>query len=292
MGAYKIEDLEEKGPKYAMALLLNCLKEGQPFVTYGSIRDELQYQLKIEHIFSVHIGHVAGALMNAIIEIYPNAPLINVLITNPEGIPGKGAGEYLADRYNDNSCKHWKTVSRTRKLALVERERRKILSYPHWEKISTKLFGDRTKTKLKKKAGTENDGLPKDGRRYGGEAESKEHKALKAWVAKNPQKIGLSKSFGKGVTEHYLLSGDSVDVFFSNGIEFVTVEVKSCRSNDVDFQRGIYQCVKYRNVKEAEYLPSRIKVRAILITERKLNNELMARARMLGVRWKTVTVDK
>ena len=81
MSTYTVEDLSMEGPQYAMAMLLECIKKGEPFVTYGEIRDELEFQMEIDKIFTVQIGHVAGTLMNEILEIDPKAPLINVLIT-------------------------------------------------------------------------------------------------------------------------------------------------------------------------------------------------------------------
>ena len=111
-------------------------------------------------------------------------------------------------------------------------------------------------------------------------------------MAKHPHKIGLRKSFGAGECESKLLSGDTVDVLFKNGNDFVTVEVKSCRSNDEDFRRGIYQCIKYRKVKEAEQLPNKARVQTVLVTERELNSELKTRARLLKVRFKCVSVNK
>ncbi|MBX3649073.1 MAG: hypothetical protein KF766_15560, partial [Rhodocyclaceae bacterium] len=135
-------------------------------------------------------------------------------------------------------------------------------------------------------------GTPPVGKRYGGLPESDEHKRLKAWVASHPDRFGISATWGKGEPEHELLSGDTVDVVFSDGLDFVLIEVKSCRSNDDDYRRGIYQCVKYRSVKEAERLPHRSRVRSILVTERKLEATLAARARLLGIRVICVKVNK
>lgn len=178
-----------------------------------------------------------------------------------------------------------------KKSELVNQEREKILLYD-WEIINQKLFGNNAKKLLRKTEGTEKDGKSANGKNYGGEAESEEHKILKEWVAANPQKIGLKKSFGVGVTESNLLSGDTIDVLFSKGTEFITVEVKSCRSNDDDLRRGIYQCVKYKSVKEAEHFPNQATVQAILVTERELNTELKIRAQLLGVKAICVFVNK
>lgn len=292
MGNYTIEQLCEDGPQFAMAMLLLCLKSGEPFVTYGAIRDELEYQLNIETIFPTQIGYVAGSLMNKILEIDPKAPLINALITRPTGLPGEGVGGYFADRYKNRNYRNWKTVSPKKKGALVDRERSKILRYQEWERLNKALFGSTAKSKLRKQHGSEIDGFSPTGKNYGGPAESEEHKKLKKWVAAHPQEIGLRKSFKKGLPESCLLSGDTVDVLFADGNNFVTVEVKSCRSNDEDFRRGIYQCVKYRKVKEAEHLPNKVKVQSVLVTERELNYELKARARLVDVKFKCVSESK
>ena len=291
MSHYRVKQLGDVGSQFAMAMLLNSLQFGEPFITYGAIKKELEHQLQIENIFSTHIGHVAGSLMNRILEIDPEAPLINVLITRPNGLPGKGAGSYFADRYKVESYRKWDEVPPKKKRHLVNLEREKILLYNNWEKLNAKLFGPTAKDKIRKEIGSEQDGFSKSGKNYGGPAESDEHKKLKAWVACNPDKIGLMKEFGIGETESSLLSGDTIDVLFSNGINFATVEVKSCRSNDDDFRRGIYQCVKYRKIKEAEHFPYRIKVKTVLVTERELNPELKERARLLKVEFKQVKVN-
>ena len=64
MSSYTLEQLGNEGPQFAMAMLIPCLKSGEPFITYGKIRDELQHQLQIRTIFPTQIGHVAGSLMD------------------------------------------------------------------------------------------------------------------------------------------------------------------------------------------------------------------------------------
>lgn len=87
---YTIQQLRNEGPKYAMAMLLQCIEAGEPFLTYGALARVVECQLGIEKIFPTHIGHVAGALMDMALAIDPKAPLINLLIIRPDGIPGKG----------------------------------------------------------------------------------------------------------------------------------------------------------------------------------------------------------
>lgn len=256
-------------------------------MTYGAIKVELEYQLDIESIFTVQIGSVAGTLINDILSADPNAPLLNVLIARPSGIPSIGAAGYLADRYGDERLRAWDSIDKEQKLEIVERERKKIFAYPNWEALATKLYGSQKSRRVRELQGNEYDFKAVEGR--GGEAESEEHKRLKEWVSKNPSKIGIPKPALTEV-EARLLSGDEIDVLFSSGMSFHTVEVKSRRSNEADFLRGIYQCVKYREVKRAEQAPFKVEIETILVTEGKLSPELAERAKLLGVKWKQVSI--
>lgn len=287
MSTYTIKQLCDDGPQFAMAMLIECIKNGEPFVTYGAIARELEYQLEIHKIFVVKIGSVAGTLMNRILEIDPEAPLINALITSSNGIPGSGVGGYFADRYNNDDFRSWGDIPKDEKRIIVQKEREKIFKYKKWKYLNKKLFGKRVTLNKKTKVHTDSE-FSNHGR---GGGESEEHENLKKWVSNNPRKIGINKLFKTSEVESRLLSGDVIDVLFSSGISFKTVEVKSYRSNDNDLKRGLYQCVKYRAVKKAEHLPFKINVEAILVTERELPSELKERAKLLKVRLRVVKVN-
>ena len=85
---------------------------------------------------------------------------------------------------------------------------------------------------------------------YGG-GEGAEHKRLKEFIAKHPEKVGI-KYVVLAENERGLLSGDSLDVFFElkNGNR-VAVEVKPSTAPNEDVTRGIFQCVKYKAVMDA-----------------------------------------
>jgi hypothetical protein len=111
-------------------------------------------------------------------------------------------------------------------------------------------------------------GAERDGQTRGGPAESEEHKRLKAYVLAHPTLVGAKGRLVDQRDEYCLLSGDEVDVFFAKDDEFWLVEVKSERSNEQDFIRGCYQCIKYRAVFEAQLrrtLPDS-RVHAALVT--------------------------
>ena len=290
--SYTVEQLRNVGPPFATAMLLHAIEARHPFVTYAAIKEELEYQLGIERIFPPQIGQVAGSMMDQILEMDPRAPLINVLITRGNGIPGKGAGGYLAKRYNDPKFDRWKQLSHQEKVQTIAHERDLVFKYPHWKRIYHQLFDPSVLKKLRPVTFSEKDGKQARSGGYGGEVESKDHKILKDYVARHPAKIGLGREYKLVATEADLLPGDSVDVLFARGTDFVTVEVKSCRSNDPDLERGIYQCVKYREVKRAEFQPTSINVRSILVTERELPSDLKDRARLLDITSKVVRVNE
>lgn len=283
MVSYTVEQLRDDGPQYAMALLLKALEDGEPFVTYGAIKRELESQWAVDRIFPTQIGNVAGSLMNQILAIDESAPLINMLITRSNGIPGKGVSGYLYDRYGKKKYRDWDSLPIHKKIKVVEHERELVFNYPHWYKISQTIFGKGVQ--LIDKPSKFYDHY------YGSGGESDEHRNLKRYIANNPKSIGLGIRFGSGTEEVLLLSGDIVDVYFSKGIDYKMVEVKSIKSSDNDLQRGIYQCVKYREVKKAEHAPFFVNVESILVTERDLPEELKHRAKTLGVRHKVVVVN-
>ena len=85
---------------------------------------------------------------------------------------------------------------------------------------------------------------------YGGEGDA--HRKLKEYIFNNPHVIGI-KEYIEKENEHILLSADRIDVWFKmyDG-SGVAVEVKSSKSSDADVMRGLYQCVKYKSIMDAE----------------------------------------
>jgi hypothetical protein len=96
---------------------------------------------------------------------------------------------------------------------------------------------------------------------YGAGGGGKEHKSIKEYICAHPESIGIKKvEFAE--TEHILLSGDRLDVYFEykdrkrKGQKLlqnrhVAVEVKPSTAPEEDITRGIFQCVKYQAVMDA-----------------------------------------
>ncbi len=108
---------------------------------------------------------------------------------------------------------------------------------------------------------------------------------MKEFVAKHPETVGLPASAALGDIEEPLESGDVLDVFFQHGHDQIAVEVKSARSGEADIMRGMFQCVKYRAVLEAQQAAAGFpqSARAILALEAKLPQKFQALKNILGV---------
>jgi hypothetical protein len=80
---------------------------------------------------------------------------------------------------------------------------------------------------------------------------SPEHKKLRDYIAIHPELIGFRNKTSVN-TEYPLKSGDLVDIVFMNETKVLGVEVKSKRSGEDDHERGIFQCIKYREILKSE----------------------------------------
>ncbi|MBC7283907.1 hypothetical protein [Hoeflea sp.] len=230
---------------------------------YGQIQHRIEAELGFSRIGrATRIGGVVGELMWRIGKADPDAPLINVLVVGQsDRLPSSGAGGFMADYFGEEvlgkkGAKErypdlWKKYS----IKAADEVHEKDAAY--WCEVHKKVFGqplsvDEIKRERgQRKQGAEEDGLPAGGRRYGKGGESEEHRALRLWTKRNPGKIDSRFAGAIAETEFDLLSGDRVDVMLRHRAKWIALEVKSRRSNEADYIRGVYQCVKYRAVLEA-----------------------------------------
>ena len=125
-------------------------------------------------------------------------------------------------------------------------------------------------------------------RRFGSGGESPEHKALKLFVRDNPARVGVGKGC-RATVEYVLPSLDQVDVYFQGEDECVAVEVKSKISDRVtdDYERGIYQAIKYlallKAMSQVEEHGICGEVRAMLVLETAMPARMRALAKRLSV---------
>jgi hypothetical protein len=206
-------------------------------------------------------------------ETPPHLSTVVVLKGNQnEGLPDDGVKVYWLD---------YEHLNEADRRAKVLREYRRILQ-----------FGNRWLDILKRleipaiDAGDSGPAMSSKGWSSGGESEA--HKALKAFAASKPERFGADASF-TAMEEYALRSGDEIDVFFKSPDKWVGVEVKSRVSDALlsDYQRGIYQVVKYAAVLRAQagidHPAAPPKVTVYLVLEGALPQQFAAEAKALGV---------
>ena len=294
MSAYTTDQLKTKGLSWTLGYLLPVIA-AKTTLSYGRIAELLARDLKIRgRVFPTHIGGVAGGLMDCLHDYDESIPLINVLIVRQgTNQPSSGVDGYLRDWFDISDD----PMPQIKKRRLVSDAAQEVYAYPHWERVYKRVFkkGAPAADPLSEVLGSEKDGLPPDpiAKRHGGESESKEHKLLKAYVLKHPTSIGLQVRPKNARDEFLLLSGDEVDVYFESEGRVDLVEVKSTRSQWNDLRRGIYQCVKYRAVFQAQcsFLTPDVQVVATLVTENEIPRDLQQLAALHEVKIKVVRVN-
>jgi hypothetical protein len=250
-------------------------------VTYEQIAKRIEPKLHSK-IANVQIGGVVGNMMDRIYKFNPEAPPINALCVKVgTKLPGSGVAGYIK-RYLPKV--NYKKLTDPQKREVLLPVFNDIFDFKEWSRIARKAFNVSVPNqKVQEKTG-ESDGKA---RRlgFGGPAESDEHRHLKEYVANNPRLFGAPKGCKKGIIEKRLKSFDEVDVWFLNIGEQLAIEVKSLRSNELDLERGIFQCVKYRAVLQAEAKVQKInsRIRSCLVSERKLVPRLAQIADALDV---------
>lgn len=204
-----------------------------------------------------------------------NIPHIESLVINQrDRLPGSGFEGFLVDRvtgYHDFSL--------VEKRAYLDGYWHDIFAYPRWNEVLNACGLTPATTNAaniidKAKTG-----------RSGGGGEGPEHRALKEFVRDNPNVVGLPTGFPRGTVEAPLPSGDKLDVLFYARSRMLAVEVKSRISNTVDLTRGLFQCVKYQAVMEAErgVTSGTYSIDAVLVVGREFPDSLKPLQNSLGV---------
>lgn len=222
-----------------LPVLVRQARSQQP-LTYGAMADEvgMSHHRPVQRA----AGHIAYALE----EIgglrgwrrRPPPKLQSLIINKATGLPGHGVNGFMSRQYQQ-------ARTRQQRAAALMTAHAEIYAYPHWDDVMRLLGLEASLPGLRDLTAAATDARGRGG-------EGPEHKALKEHVAANPAVVGLSGMRSSGVMEHRLPSGDQVDVLFESGNGITAVEVKSFRSGPDDIARGVYQCIKYRAVLNAQ----------------------------------------
>jgi hypothetical protein len=289
MPAYTIKQIHsKKAHELTMGYLLPVVSANTS-ITYGEIANKLSRDLGLKRrIFPTRIGGTVGTLMERLWDLDGSIPPINVLVVGgSSNKPSKGVNEFLTGWF-DLPHGH---MSQRQRNDLIEKAAEDVYAYADWPEVYRKAF--RAKPPSSDPAelikGSEVDGHG----RFGGPAESEEHRLLKEYIRSHPTLVGAPKTNDIANVEEMLLSGDEVDVYFLTKNQAYLVEVKSIRSDERDLLRGIYQCIKYRAVFAAqrkEKAPS-TKIEAVLVTEVMPSSKIIGLAKLHAIPIKVVSVN-
>ena len=185
-------------------------------------------------------------------------------------LPGVGIDDFIEQKDFD-------ALSKNQKKKVIDKILSDIYLFKDWYWVLSQLDLEPLETNYDQK-------IKEPKPYYGAGGESQEHKDFKNFIADNPDFFGLSSKI-TGKTEYELPSMDLIDVVFRNKNEMIGIEVKSFISNSADIQRGLFQCVKYKALLEAEQIVNDLKpnCRVILALETKLPNNLIPVKNQLGI---------
>jgi len=219
------------------------------------------------------MGHLLQGLEGQWGEKIPHIQSLVVLKAGPDrGLPDKGINEFWPD---------YPKMIRVEKENLVRAEYADIAAFgSRWNDVLVSLEMPRISEEGVHHRTTKH---PRGG------GESPQHEALKNYVRDHPEIAGVSRG-SEPFTEYALPSLDKIDVLFKTRECWTAVEVKAAVSDSFppDYERGLYQTVKYDALLRAMVLSGGYGVPAVvgtvLVLESTLPAEYRGVADALGVR--------
>ncbi len=263
------DKLYQERARAALPLLVRQAEAATP-IFYSSLARELG--MPNPRNLNYVLGCIGQTLEQLQREKRQPVPPIQCLVVNmATGLPGEGIGWFVVKKED------FSKLPLKRRREIVQAELQRVYAYPRWREILLELDLEPIEQDFT--------GILRSASALRGGGESKEHRELKEFVAKNPAVIGLPSVTPTGDTEVRLASGDCLDVSFRTRSVWVAAEIKSAISNSADIARGIFQCVKYRSVLDATLLAEKRpqNSRAILVLGRSMPTDLLPLANMLGV---------
>ena len=225
-------------------------------ITYGEWNDEIVKRSlgpsRSPRLYGFPAGTIGDACEDYAAKTGVRVPPINLMVVNKKTrVPGSGADSYFkrycADRLDRNV--NPKRLNLREKRALIDLAQKEIFDFPSWGDVLAACGLQETvppRSKRKRRR-------PRPSGWSTG-PESEEHKRLKQMIVDDPTLVDL-KSNEKGDQEHPLWSGDRLDVYFAKAV--VGVEVKTSNAGFDEIHRGVFQCVKYKAVMQAQQIYNR-----------------------------------
>lgn len=224
--------------KRALPILIRQARAEKP-LTY----EDLGIELGMHHRPVKTVAAYVGFTLSAIGRTHgwkrrAPPPLQSLIVNGITGLPGHGFDNFLGPTYQ-------KAKSKSQRLAILKAVYAETASYGNWDELLELLQLDPAPMEL-------DEIVASAAKSRGRGGEGPDHRALKEYVAANPALVGLREDHALGELEYGLASGDKVDVVFTDRRRKTAVEVKSRISSDGDVARGLFQCLKYRVVLEAQ----------------------------------------
>jgi len=260
------DKLYQEKARLALPYLIRQAKAGKT-IFYSDLAKE------VDMTNPRNLGRVLGTIGVALNELGKatkiNIPPIQSLVINKtQKLPGDGLNEFVKD---------FDKFNRRQKEKIVENLLSKVYLFQDWDWVLKQFELSPVEIDLKAEI--------KVAKNWKSKGESKLHKDFKEFISKNPNVIGLNSSIGKGETEHIFPSADAIDILFTGKRLKIGVEVKSIISDNADILRGIFQCVKYKSLIEAEQITENMEPnsRVILALQGEFPTELDLVKNLLGV---------
>ena len=254
----------------ALPILVRQAEAGQTMF-YGELAHEMG--IRNPRTLNHPLDSIGRALLDLGRRWGRQVPPIQALVINKSsGCPGAGFAFFAPD------AKNFKRATRRGRRLIVDSMLKEVFTFPDWGQVLDTFELPHASVVELPPA----DEISAHGR--GGE--SAEHKRLKEAVSMNPQWVGLPNSLSPGEVEVSLHSGDSLDVLFFDSNRRIAVEVKGASAPVGEVIRGLFQCVKYEAVLDAEarVACSRADCEAVLALGGSFPDELTPLRHTLGVK--------
>lgn len=265
--------LYEQRARKALPFLVRQAKAGQT-IYYSDLAEEIN--IPNPRTLNYPLGAIGQALLKLAESKNIVVPPIQCLVLNKgTGLPGDGI-EWFIDSQKFIDLANFTKLSKSKKQDVVKAILSNIFAYSKWDWVLEQFKLEPVELNIADIINT----VKQNGFGHG---ESEQHKKFKECLAQSPALLGLKVPIG--VTEYTLPSLDSIDVVFTNKGQMIGVEAKSFISDTSDILRGLFQCVKYKHLIEAEQAVTNKKhdSRVILALQGKFPPELISVKNTLGI---------
>src|SRR5660397_15268 len=232
------DKLYEQRGRAALPVLVRQAR-AQQTMFYGDLARELDMPnpRNLDYV----LGAVGSSMLKLSKKWGEEVPPIQALVVNRNsGLPGEGIAWFAPDAAD------FAAAPRSKRERTVQRMLDEVYTFSKWDQVLAE-FGlepvDPPVSVLPPATAIRPEV-------HGGEGSP--HQELKDKAAEHPEWFGLPGSLAPGSIESPLSSGDRVDVMFEDEQHRVAVEIKTGSAVDAELVRGLFQCVKYLAVMEAE----------------------------------------